>query len=205
MVDTIVNRLGLALKYWLACQQDRAATNKGCLRMISENFKEANPVKNYCCSHGFSNTGNKVVGGKGIAQHAELFRKQWQAVIKHPGKARDRFKEVFGETVLTAGGVRFFVKFEQICQLVKHGLKNIVNDVVSWCVENKISEVSSHKLLESFNSNTEAKANLGMAIVEMTAIADGLKIVCEACYTLEGDAQLILRPSQYLTELKKSL
>ena len=193
VVDTIVNRLGLELKKWLACQQDRASTNKGCLRLICENFRDANPVCNYCCSHGLSNTGIRVVGKKGIAQHAESFRKQWQVIINHPGKARDKFKDVFGESVLTAGGVRFFVKFEQMCQLAKHGLENVVHDVVSWCVENKISEVSSQKLYDTFNTDTNGAAKLGMAIVEMAAIADGLKILCEACYTLEGDAQLILR------------
>ena len=159
VVDTIVNRLGLELKNWLACQQDRASTNKCCLRLISEKFKDASPTKNYCCSHGFSNSGNKVVGKKGIAQHAELFRKQWQVVINHPGKARDRFRDIFHESILTAGGVRFFARYEQICQIEKHGLENILNDVVSWCVEKKISEVSGQKLLESFSSNTEAKAN----------------------------------------------
>ena len=114
-------------------------------------------------------------------------------MINHLGKARDKFKDVFGESVLTAGAVRFFVKFEQMCQLAKHGLENVVHDVVSWCVENKISEVSSQKLYDTFNTDTNGAAKLGMAIVEMAAIADGLKILCEACYTLEGDAQLILR------------
>ena len=67
-----------------------------------------------------------------------------------------------------------------MCQLVKHGLENVVNDVVSWCVENEICEVSIQKLYGTFNTDTNGAAKLGMAIVEMAAIADGLKILCEA-------------------------
>lgn len=202
MVDPIVNRLGLELKNWLACQQDRASTNKVCLRLICENFVDINPVRSYCCSHGFSNTGIRVVGKYGIAQHAESFRKQLQVLINHLDKARDKFKDVFGESVLTTGGVRLFVTSDFFCQLANHGLKNIVNDVVSWCVEIKVPEVSSQKLYETFNVDTKGAVNLGMAIVEMAAIADGLKILREACYTLEGGAQLILRAKSVFDRVK---
>ena len=49
-----------------------------------------------------------MLGSDGTATNAEMFRKQWQKMINHPGKARQRFKDEFDETVLTAGGVRFF-------------------------------------------------------------------------------------------------
>ena len=54
----------------------------------------------------------KILGNEGSAPHAENFRKMFQKVIQYPGKARDYASEVFGETVLDAGGVRFFVKYE---------------------------------------------------------------------------------------------
>ena len=44
-------------------------------------------------------------------------------MLKHPGKARDRTKEVFGEAPKTAHGVRCFVKFE----LAMHGLDKIMD------------------------------------------------------------------------------
>ena len=56
IIDTIVNRLGLHLKNWLSVQQDRAQTNKASLRLITEDYPDAQPTKNYCCTHGLSNS-----------------------------------------------------------------------------------------------------------------------------------------------------
>ena len=56
-----------------------------------------------------------MIGGKDIsAKYAENFRKCFQKVIQHPGKARALATSVFNEPVLDAGGIRFFVKFEQV-------------------------------------------------------------------------------------------
>ena len=41
-----------------------------------------------------------------------------------------------------------------------------------------------------------------MVVVEMVAIADGLKILCKTCYTLEGDSQLILREKSAFDRVK---
>lgn len=146
-----------------------------------------------------------MLGSDGTATNAEMFRKQWQKMINHPGKARQRFKDEFDETVLTAGGVRFFMKYEQVFQLATHGLDNIMNGIVPWCIEKNVSEGSSKKLLEMFNHNTETKANLGLAMVEMAAVADGLKCFCKGCYILEGDAQLILRAKSLFDRMENKM
>ena len=97
------------------------------------------------------------------------------------------------------------MKYEQVCQLATHGLDNIMNVIVPWCIEKNVSEGSSKKLLEMFNPTTETKANLGLAMVEMAAVADGLKCFCEGCYILEGDAQLILRAKSVFDRMETNI
>ena len=194
ILDTIVNRVGLELKNWLCTQQDRAQTNKSCLRLISKSCSDAQPTKNYCCSHGLSNCGKRVTGTKRSAQFAEKFRQQWQKVILHPGKAQQKAKSIFKEAPLTAGGVRIFVKFEQIHQISKVGVDTIMEQIIPWCISNKVSEDSSRNLNKMFNDpDNDAESELAMAMVEMVAISDKLLLFCESCYVLEGDAELILR------------
>ena len=44
-----------------------------------------------------------------------------------------------------------------------------------------------------FNPSTDARDALAMSIVEIAAVAEGVKPFCEGCYTLEGDSCLVLR------------
>ena len=45
-------------------------------------------------------------------------------MVRYPGKARDLARYVFGETIVDAGGVILFVKYELCCQIATHSLKN---------------------------------------------------------------------------------
>ena len=100
---------------------------------------------------------------------------------------------IFKEHPKTPDGVRFFVKYEQILQLSKIGLDTVMEEVISFCVSEKVSEESVstlNKILD--NSNEDTESHLAMAMIEMSAIGDGLLPSCESCYTLEGDGQLLL-------------
>ena len=105
-----------------------------------------------------------------MASFSELFRKSWQAVINNPGKARGRYAELFGSAPTTAGGVRFFVKYELIAELFEATPESIMN-IVAWCIEHSVSELSAKNMMLSFNPQTEAQAALAMAIVEIAAVA----------------------------------
>ena len=104
IISTITERCGKDLKDWIGAQQDRASTNKAALDTIESKFANVNLSRNYCCSHTLSNAGKRMIGPDGSAQYAEKFRKLFQKVIQHPGKATDLTKKVFGEPVLNAGG-----------------------------------------------------------------------------------------------------
>ena len=88
-------------------------------------------------------------------------------MLKHPGKARDRTKEVFGEAPKTAHGVRCFVMF----RLAMHGLDKIKDGIILFCINNKVSEVSSDKMNLMLNGpQNDTEAVLGMAMIKMAAI-----------------------------------
>ena len=73
--------------------------------------------RNWCCAHTLSNTGKRIIEtDNDVHNFAELFWINWQSIIQHPGKTREYVRSTFKESVMLAGGVQFFVKFEQICQ-----------------------------------------------------------------------------------------
>ena len=79
---------------------------------------------------------------------------------------------------MTAGGGRCFVRFEQVCQLATHGLDNIINGIMSWCINKHVSEGSNQMLFEMFDPTNGSKVNLVMTMVEISDVADGLKTIC---------------------------
>ena len=69
------------------------------------------------------------------AKFAEDFRQHFQRIIMHPGKARELSSTVFKERVVNAGGVRFFAKYEQICQMASQGVETIMTKILPICKE----------------------------------------------------------------------
>ena len=103
---------------------------------IEYNFAHATPSRNYCSAHTLSNAGKQMIGPEGVAPHAEEFRKQWQKLIQHPGKARELSHTIFDEP-LKNSRVFFYSKNEQIYQIAKHGVDMIVGDILPVCKEKK--------------------------------------------------------------------
>ena len=68
--------------------------NNAVLRLIMENYKEANPIEQYCCSHGINNTGEKL---SVIATYAYEFRKIINQILTRSSKAVAVFKDLFSE------------------------------------------------------------------------------------------------------------
>ena len=58
-----------------------------------------------------------------VATHDEDLRRKLQKVIQYPGKSRDLSRDDFDEAIVDAGGVIFFVKYEQCFQIATHGSK----------------------------------------------------------------------------------
>ena len=201
IIHAIKIRAGKKMKDWMATQNDRASVNKSALNDIVDSdengLKDANPTKNPCCSHGINNSGKKVLGKDGSAKHAEKFRKSVGAVIKHPGKARDKYAEILKRhnlgTPQLPGSIRFFNNKEMVDQM--HGCtpEELMVDLIEFCIDNKCSKESAASMKKEFGRDVaESRACLGMAILELAAVSCGLKSVAESCYQLEGDGPNML-------------
>ena len=173
--------------------------------MIIIDEEDADPTKNWCTSHTLSNCGKKALGGEGSGKFAEKFRKEWQSVVKHPGMARDMAAKEFKSSVLTAGGVRFFNKFEQVEQVHNYGPDNIMDTIIPFCVKEGWSEISSANMARDFGESPTGRASLSMAMVEMASISSGLKTFAEGCYTFKGNSCLILRAKYVFEQMEKHI
>ena len=66
-------------------------------------------------------------------------------MIQYSLKSRDFARDVFDETIVDIGGVRFFIKYEKCSQIETHGPKKITEEVL--IVRNqKIGQKSRGKL-----------------------------------------------------------
>ena len=79
-----------------------------------EKLTDANLANNFCAPNTLSNAGKQETI---VANYSEDFSKKFQKVIQYPGKARDLARDVFDDTIVDAGGVRFFVKYEKCFQI----------------------------------------------------------------------------------------
>ena len=182
---------------------DRASTNIKALKYINQQINDENPKRNDCISHTLNNCAQEMTKNN-KASHCSLFRKCYQRIIQHPGKARDLAKVLFKGEVKDAGGVRFFRHYEQIVQISEFGLDVVLKEMVKPCFRNKWSEESSKNLLLQFDGTINL-AKLAMAMVESVEIVDSARYLCTACYTLEGDSPLVLTAYEVLMKVDNVL
>lgn len=206
VIDSIGKQVCLMLENMIGTHMDRAPTNTNAVKQIKIEYPGVNSSDNYCCSHGMSNVGKRMTEFPGTAKYAELFRKRFQKVIQYKGKARNYVKEIFGEQVKTSQGVRFFVKYEQIVQIAKHGPTKIMNDIIPHLHAKKWSEKSTMKIMKSFgDTNANSLADLGMATIELAVVSQAGKSLAEGCYIFEGDDPIILRARKVFERIEDNI
>ena len=93
----------------------------------------------------------------------------WQQLVQYPGKGRYYAKTLFGEAVSLSGGVRFFVKAEQIMQLSKFGLNNMIIDRILPFMFGKQMVRSIFVDTARNVGSQEGKSHRGMATFEAAA------------------------------------
>ena len=86
----------------------------------------------FCASHTLCH-----VGGNFAITALEKVLHQYRKMIAHQGQARLQFLEDFNMRPLTAGGVRWWVKYEQMAQIAAVGLEKLHEGVVKRCVQNR--------------------------------------------------------------------
>ena len=179
----VLQSLHLDLSLWQFAVVDRAATNTKCINDVCQHADvQANPTRSPCNSHSLCKPGEAF-----HAPDAERFRQKWNQAIVNGGKAADHFKVVFGMKPKTGGGIRWYVKWEQIVEIHSIGIDRIMEDVVPISVQKEWSKASMESLVE-----IGTKERLPKIAVEMAAVVDGGRVFCEATYSLEGDDPLVL-------------
>lgn len=121
------------------------------------------------------------------APEAEGVRKPYNKAIQHRGKAAVVVKTCFGKRPEVARGIRWWTQYEQIVQMDRFQLGQIMAHVVPTCIEKKYSEKSIAKLAAFATPRVVPKV-----MVQMATIAQVGRPFCQATYTLEGDDPLAL-------------
>ena len=84
--------------------------------------------------------------------------------------------------MITAHGIRFFQKLEQVVQIFLNGMSTmIILDLVPYCLENKCSDVSAKALLKEFGTD-DKKGELAIAILQNALQVDIGSPIQKACY-----------------------
>jgi hypothetical protein len=117
------------------------------------------------------------------------------------GNARLVFLEVFGESALVGGGVRWWAKWEQLCQLVWAGWQKLLDEVLNLCVAKGYSAASATTL----QGLLAEPAFISKVIVQAAAQADAGLPFCLATYVLEAAAPMIFVAYEVMAELDETL
>ena len=76
---------------------------------------------------------------------------------------------MISEIIMNGRGPSFFLHYEQMVQIVTHGLDQVVKNIERACAENKWSEKSSIKLLNEHDGHKN-KGKLAMEMFEGSVV-----------------------------------
>jgi hypothetical protein len=168
-------------EHWRGGMADRASSNKKAHSEISR-LTMYNPMEFPCMAHTF------CLPGKEFSKACSLlnnFRKAYNSSIKFRGKLYQYMKKLFMVTPKVAGGVRWYLEWEQIAQMDSMGVEQIAKEVVSKAVEWKLCPQSREKMRKW--STDELMPRLK---VEIGAVAEVGRQFCIATYAAEGNDPL---------------
>ena len=169
--EVTMKDFGLLVKHLRVVMKDRAATNQAAINFNLIHAKYGiKPFAADCNPHTVSHVPEKFKG-----PCYEKMRKQFGKMIMHGGNSPLQFLQVFGMLPKKGRGVRFYVHWEQCCQLHLVGLARLYEEVVKVCVERKWAEKSAKK----FQALAEQPTIMGRATVECCATATAGRQFCQ--------------------------
>ncbi|EJK54790.1 hypothetical protein THAOC_25553, partial [Thalassiosira oceanica] len=185
------------LENWKVATQDGCKVNGAAVRHIQEcDDLVCKPHGNCCAPHTLGLSGKAFV-----TPNLKALRGRFNVVIRYRGKVVEYYKELFGQSPIKSGGIRWWIEFEQSAQWVEHGILNIVSDLCTWGVANNASAQSCQSLLTEFRDGPGAKEKLALALVENAAVVDGGRLFAVFTYITEGNDPLILIAYKVFDEL----
>ena len=191
-LDSVLQRSGLTFNEMKVAMLDRAKTNSCSLRIVTEE-RNARVLGAYCGSHNLGNCGKQFEGDE-----LDTFLHYFKEMVMHPGGARLRFTELFGENAKNGVGVRWFLQHEQLHQLNSIGFERIL-EWADWCHRNDYSEKSSAKLV----AIGKDPVKMAKVIVQAAARDNAGEILCKGCYNLEGNNPLVFVVHEELLKIER--
>jgi len=177
---------------WRASMMDRAAANQKGMREI-QRVSFYDPKFFPCLSHTFSAPGKEF---KESCKELHVFRKAYNTSIMFRGKLYIEVKRLFGVTPIVAGGVRWYLEWEQIDQMDKFGFKRFVDEVIPFGMAGNLSKASVAKMKKA-----STPLVLPKVLVQAAAIAEVGRPFCIATYMTEGDDPLTFTVYMVFEEL----
>jgi hypothetical protein len=148
LLDVLTKQYPLSLKNWRVAMLDRASTNIKCINDVCEQIS-ANVSRGPCNSHSLCKPGEAF-----HAPEANKFRETWNRAIVHGSTAAEECKKQFKVTPKPGGGIRWYIKFEQMTQLVLIGLERLMKLLVPVCLEKEWSKRSMVALAKHCKART---------------------------------------------------
>ena len=179
-----LKRFGLDLEEWRASIMDRAKNNQKAIAEIREKSFYA-PSFFPCFPHIFCGPGKEF---KKICKEYYEFQKHLNTAIMFRGKLYIFAKESMNESPVIAGGVRWYLDWEQSVQLYGFGIRNIISTWVPYAEDKKLSEKSIVKLKKSYDTTPK----LLKIEVQAATIAEIGREFCLATYLSEGEDPLTI-------------
>ena len=113
--------------------------------------------------------------------------------IRYKGKLVDQYKARFGKAPIKSVGIRWWIVFEQAMQLYEHGVMNVLEDVVSWGIDNNASLNSCESMIGDFSITKHDECErMALILIETAAVSDGGQMFAVMTYVFEGNDPLIL-------------
>ena len=127
---------------WRPSILDRAATNQKAMTSIrrTTHYK---PTNSPCISHTTSLPGKEF---KEKCRILHNFRKGYNSAIMFRGKLYNLAKEQWDVTLVIAGGVRWYLEWEQIAQMDAIGIQKIAREFIALGEERKLSVKSVNRM-----------------------------------------------------------
>eukprot|EP00941_MAST-03F_sp_MAST-3F-sp1_P005521 g5521.t1 len=180
-------KMGFDGKEVFACMADRCHVNDACFTVLQEHLKMfQNCFRMPCFSHTINNAGKRLFE-ETLTQSfvfLRLFWNRFQKITKNSRTAKDEFKRVTGESLLSYSNTRWWSKYDCLAQI-----SNVFDKLLLWIDGIKEKVIKPDSALKLYAMLLD-DSNLHFLKVELAAYIFLGKKLRRATYLLEGNSQL---------------
>ena len=190
LISIVSVDMGVPSNLLIGCMRDRASVNNVAMNTVSIVYSTLLDIG--CYSHTLDRIGEKFA-----TPTLDTFSSLWISLFSHSPKAKARWRELTGKSVVSFSKTRWWSRWE-----VMHQLFLFFGDVHPFLTTNTdIGPSLRTKMLEILNDGQKS----ALLQTELAAVIDlGEKFV-KATYTLEGDGVLVTDCYEVINELRAAI